>query len=164
MFRENERLEQLRAGSCMFNPAKACSRCFQCIGLINQKKPEELDVYEAARLLEYKMYQLNIKDFEEKLNRNYRKKTAVSRKISLSITCSRQLFQVKAETCLEEQGRVCPIQYLSNGMKSLYMLSLLETYTDDEARIPSIIIVEDPETVPSSAAAENGRPDPLSAV
>ena len=144
MFRENERLEQLRAGSCMFNPAKACSRCFQCIGLINQKKPEELDVYEAARLLEYKMYQLNIKDFEEKLNRNYRKNGGFE-KISLSITCSRQLFQVKAETCLEEQGRVCPIQYLSNGMKSLYMLSLLETYTDDEARIPSIIIVEDPE-------------------
>ena len=144
MFRENERLEQLRVGSCMFNPAKACSRCFQCIGLINQKKPEELDVYEAARLLEYKMYQLNIKDFEEKLNRNYRKNGGFE-KISLSITCSRQLFQVKAETCLEEQGRVCPIQYLSNGMKSLYMLSLLETYTDDEARIPSIIIVEDPE-------------------
>ena len=144
MFRENERLEQLRAGSCMFNSAKACSRCFQCIGLINQKKPEELDVYEAARLLEYKMYQLNIKDFEEKLNRNYRKNGGFE-KISLSITCSRQLFQVKAETCLEEQGRVCPIQYLSNGMKSLYMLSLLETYTDDEARIPSIIIVEDPE-------------------
>ena len=144
MFRENERLEQLRACSCMFNPAKACSRCFQCIGLINQKKPEELDVYEAARLLEYKMYQLNIKDFEEKLNRNYRKNGGFE-KISLSITCNRQLFQVKAETCLEEQGRVCPIQYLSNGMKSLYMLSLLETYTDDEARIPSIIIVEDPE-------------------
>ena len=90
------------------------------------------------------MYQLNIKDFEEKLNRNYRKNGGFE-KISLSITCSRQLFQVKAETCLEEQGRVCPIQYLSNGMKSLYMLSLLETYTDDEARIPSIIIVEDPE-------------------
>ena len=144
MFRENERLEQLRVGSCMFNPAKACSRCFQCIGLINQKKPEELDVYEAARLLAYKMYQLNIKDFVEKLNRNYRKNGGFE-KISLSITCSRQLFQVKAETCLEEQGRVCPIQYLSNGMKSLYMLSLLETYTDDEARIPSIIIVEEPE-------------------
>lgn len=30
-------------------------------------------------------------------------------------------------------------------MKSLYMLSLLETYTEDEKRIPSIVIVEDPE-------------------
>lgn len=144
LFRENERLEQLRQGRCMFNPAKNCTRCFQCIGLINQKKPEELDVYEAARLLEYKMYQLNLKDFEERLNRNYRKNGGCEQ-ISLSITCSDKLFQVTAETCLEEQGRVCPIQYLSNGMKSLYMLSLLETYTDDDTRIPSIIIVEDPE-------------------
>ena len=68
MFRENERLEQLRAGSCMFNPAKACSRCFQCIGLINQKKPEELDVYEAARLLEYKMYKYMSYELRDRMN------------------------------------------------------------------------------------------------
>lgn len=46
---------------------------------------------------------------------------------------------------VREDLNVSPIEYLSNGMRSLYMLSMLETYTDDQARLPSIIIVEDPE-------------------
>ena len=145
MFREDERLEQLQSGRCMFDPAKSCTQCFQCIGLINQKSPQDLDIFEAARLLEYKMYQLNIKDFEKKLNQNYRKNGGYERIILSIALSSQEMFKVKAETCREEQGRVCPVEYLSNGMKSLYMLSMLETYTDDDARIPSIIIVEDPE-------------------
>jgi len=70
MFREDVQLEQLRASTCMFSPAKVCNQCFQCIGLINQKPPAELRIVETARLLEYKLYQLNVKEFEEKLNRN----------------------------------------------------------------------------------------------
>ena len=55
------------------------------------------------------------------------------------------MFHVTAETYHEEHGRLNPIENLSGGMKSIYMLSLLQTYTDDEKRIPSVIIVEDPE-------------------
>lgn len=145
MFREDVQLEQLRARSCIFSQAKTCNQCFQCIGLINQKMPSELNVVETARLLEYKMYQLNIKDFEEKVNRSYRKNGG-HEKLSFTLNCNTQeMFKIKAETCREEGGETCPIEYLSNGMRSLYMLSMLETYTDDKAKIPSIIIVEDPE-------------------
>ncbi|MDO5415931.1 MAG: AAA family ATPase [Lachnospiraceae bacterium] len=145
MFRENVQLEQLRANCCMFSPAKRCSQCFRCIGLINQKKPEELNIFETARLLEYKMYQLNLREFEEKVNRNYRKNGG-HETLHFTLNCnSREMFQVTVETFQEEQGKVCPIEYLSNGMRSLYMLSMLETYTDDETQIPSIILVEDPE-------------------
>ena len=37
------------------------------------------------------------------------------------------------------------MEHLGNGMKSIYMLSLLETYIEDQKRLPSIIIVEYPE-------------------
>lgn len=176
MFREDVQLEQLRSNCCMFDSAKTCSQCFQCIGLINQKTPDQLNIFETARLLEYKMYQLNLKDFEEKLNRNYRKNGGYDR-IRLTLnTNRREVFRVTAETIRESRegeakaeegrageireeernvdnqgqnpkggGKASPIEYLSNGMRSLYMLSMLETYTDEEARIPSIIIVEDPE-------------------
>ena len=114
MFREDERLEQLQSGRCMFDPAKSCTQCFQCIGLINQKSPQDLDIFEAARLLEYKMYQLNIKDFEKKLNQNYRKNGGYERIILSIALSSQEMFKVKAETCREEQGRVCPVEYAGN--------------------------------------------------
>ncbi len=171
MFREDEQLEQLRSNCCMFDSAKSCSQCFQCMGLIAQKTPEQLTIFETARLLEYKMYQLNLKDFEEKLNRNYRKNGGYDRIRFTMNTNHQEAFRVTAETIRERTdekteekseeesernvdnqgqnpkggGKASPIEYLSNGMRSLYMLSLLETYTDEEARIPSIIIVEDPE-------------------
>ncbi len=155
MFQEDEQLGKVRSGCCMFDSAKACSQCFQCIGLIEKKNPGELTILETALLLEYKMYQLNLKEFEEKLNRNYRKNGGYDR-IRLTLRTNRQeLFKVNAETIreadktagmsLRNPRRASPIEYLSNGMKSLYMLSMLETYTDEKARIPSIILVEDPE-------------------
>lgn len=149
MFREDARLEQLRANSCMFDSAKTCNKCFQCIGLIDQKMPEQLDLFETVRLLEYKMYRMNLRDFEEKLNRNYRKNGGHER-IKFTLDVNRQeMFQILSQFVREEaggeEGKASPIEYLSNGMKSLYMLSMLETYTDEKARIPSIIIVEDPE-------------------
>lgn len=155
MFQEDEQLGKVRSGCCIFDSAKACSQCFQCIGLIEKKNPGELTILETALLLEYKMYQLNLKEFEEKLNRNYRKNGGYDR-IRLTLRTNREeLFKVSAETIrgadrpagmsLGISRRASPIEHLSNGMKSLYMLSMLETYTDEKARIPSIIIVEDPE-------------------
>ena len=147
MFREDDQLGKVRSNCCMFDSAKACSQCFQCIGLIGQKSPGELTIFETARLLEYKMYQLNLKDFEEKLNRNYRKNGGYDR-IRLTLQTNREeIFKVSAGTIRDGDwaGKASPIEHLSNGMKSLYMLSMLETYTDEKARIPSIIIVEDPE-------------------
>ncbi|MCI8950974.1 MAG: AAA family ATPase [Lachnospiraceae bacterium] len=151
MFREDAQLEQLRENSCMFDPAKHCNKCFQCIGLIDQKTPEQMNIFETVRLLEYKMYQLNLRDFEEKLNRNYRKNGGYER-IRFAMNCNQKnMFQIKAEF-IRGRGEgqkgleTCwPIEQLSNGMRSLYMLSMLETYTDEKARLPSIIIVEDPE-------------------
>lgn len=145
LFQNKEELSHLRANSCMFDGAKDCNHCFSCIGLINQKKPEELQLHETARLLEYKMYQLNLSEFSEKVNANYRKNGGTE-EICYSLSCDMdKMFRMEAGAWHEELKRLSPVENLGNGMKSIYMLSLLETYIEDEKRIPSIIIVEYPE-------------------
>lgn len=145
MFQDEQQLIRLRSNVCMFNSAKACNQCFSCIGLINQKTPEQLLLHETAKLLEYKMYQLNLYGFAQKVNENYRKNGGIE-EILFTLTCNTDaLFHVTAEAWNEELQQQKPVDRLGNGMKSIYMLSLLETYIADEKRIPSIIMVEYPE-------------------
>lgn len=145
MFQKSEELSTLRSNACMFDTAKTCNHCFSCIGLINQKKPEDLQVYETAKLLEYKIYQLNISEFSKKINANYRKNGGVEDIFySLSYDTDK-MFSVEVDAWHEELKRLSPVEHLGNGMKSIYMLSLLETYIEDEKRLQSIIIVEYPE-------------------
>lgn len=145
MFQEYRQLRKLRSGSCIFDPAKACSHCFRCIGLIDQKKPAELSAVETARLLEYKIYQLNFSSFSQKLSENFLKNGGYE-EIRCSINCDTdQMFSVTVTACNEKGGTETPVEYLGKGMRSIYMLSLLETYVAEPDRIPSIILVEDPE-------------------
>ncbi len=145
LFQKKEELVRLHSNTCMFDGAKNCNHCFSCIGLINQKSPAELQLYETARLLEYKMYQLNLNDFSQKVNQNYRKNGGVE-EIRYSLSCDlEKMFQVEASSWHEEMKRLSPVDHLGNGMKSIYMLSLLETYIEDDQRLPSIIVVEYPE-------------------
>ncbi len=145
VFQKSEELIQLRSNTCMFDSAKSCKHCFSCIGLINKKKPEELQLCETARLLEYKMYQLNLSEFSQKVNENYRKNGGVE-EILYTLSCDMdKMFSVKVDAWHGESKRLSPVDHLGNGMRSIYMLSLLETYIEDEKRIPSIIIVEYPE-------------------
>ena len=145
MFQQSEQLMLLRSNVCMFDSAKSCNHCFSCIGLINQKKPEDLNIHESARLLEYKMYQLNLGDFSQKLNENYHKNGGFEEiRYSLSYNPD-ELFHIHVNAWHEEQQRISPVDQLGNGMKSIYMLSLLETYVEDTTQLPSVIIVEYPE-------------------
>ena len=145
VFQKSEELIQLRSNTCMFDSAKSCNHCFSCIGLINKKKPEELQLCETARLLQYKMYQLNLSEFSQKVNENYRKNGGVE-EILYTLSCDMdKMFSVKVDAWHGESKRLSPVDHLGNGMRSIYMLSLLETYIEDEKRIPSIIIVEYPE-------------------
>lgn len=145
MFQNSEELSSLCSNTCMFDAARICNHCFSCIGLIHQKKTEELNLYETARLFEYKMYQLNLSAFSRKVNENYRKNGGVE-EIVYTLSCDMdKMFRLEVNACREGLGHQSPVEQLGNGMKSIYMLSLLETYIEDEKRIPSIIIVEYPE-------------------
>lgn len=146
MFQEDALLKQMRSGCCMFDMAKQCNHCFQCIGLINQKSTGELNVFETARLLEYKLYQLNLSDFAGRVNDNFRKNGGYE-EIQYTLHCDTdQLFRVHACVYNQEKGSCGEIDHMSKGMRSIYMLSLLETYISDDNRLPSIIMVEDPES------------------
>ena len=72
-FEEDELLGQMRADCCLFDGGKKCSHCFSCIGLLNQKTPAELNAFETEKLLEYKLYQMNLDDFSRKVNQTFQK-------------------------------------------------------------------------------------------
>lgn len=145
LFQKSEELAQLKANVCMFDAARPCNHCFNCIGLINKKKPEDLQIHETARLLEYKMYQVNVSDFAQKVNENYKKNGGVE-EIQYHLSCDvEQMFQLDVEAWHERSKHLSAVENLGNGMKSIYMLSLLETYIEEQTLIPSIIVVEYPE-------------------
>lgn len=145
MFQEDEELSRLRSGRCIFEASKKCNHCFQCIGLINKKKPEELTAFETARLLEYKIYQLNLSGFSRKVNENFFKNGGYE-EIRYTLNCDTdQMFSVEVTAHNRQRGSVKPVGIMGKGMRSIYMLSLLETYISEQSRIPSIIVVEDPE-------------------
>lgn len=145
MLQEDELLKRMRSDCCIFDQAKVCNHCFACIGLINQKKPEELDAFETAKLLDYKLYQLNLDDFARRVNDNFRKNGGQEEIIySMNRDVERMLL-VTTEIRGRDKNTTRPAAQMGKGMRSVYMLSLLETYAEAEERIPSIVMVEDPE-------------------
>lgn len=145
MLQEDELLKRMRADTCIFNQAKKCSHCFSCIGLVNQKKPEELDAFETAKLLDYKLYQLNLDAFARKVNRNFKKNGGQDEILYSMNRDVERMLNVTTEIYSAAQNRTRPIGRMGKGMRSIYMLSLLEAYAENEERIPSILMIEDPE-------------------
>lgn len=142
----NQDILRLRANHCMFDKTKNCSRCFQCIGLINQKKPEELSVFESTKLLEHKLYQYSLEDFLKKLNASFHQNGAPSQNIDYRIRfCAEEALEF--ETVIQNKDRKMEenIEQMGQGTKSMYILSVLEAYVDSMAKMPSIIMVEAPE-------------------
>lgn len=145
LFQKSDDLVQMKNNTCIFDASRTCNHCFNCIGLINKKRPEDLAVYETARLLEYKMYQINMSDFSKKVNQNYHKNGGVE-DISYHLSCDvDEMFHINVDAWHEHSKHLSPVEQLGNGMKSIYMLSLLETYIEDQTCMPSIIVVEYPE-------------------
>lgn len=142
---EDELLKRMRSDCCIFDQAKYCNHCFSCIGLINQKKPSELNAFETAKLLDYKLYQLNLDTFARKVNENFTKNGGQEEILySMNRDVERMLL-VTAEVYNKKQHKATPISQMGKGMRSVYMLSLLETYAETVKQVPSIILVEEPE-------------------
>lgn len=144
MFQEDQQLQLLRSGRCIFEQAKQCRHCFQCIGLIEQKSPAQLSAVETERLLEYKIYQLNLSGFSKKVNENFHKNGGYE-ELRFVLNWKQDLFSVEASSFSPHRSTWTSTEEMGKGMKSIYMLSLLETYIGEPDRIPSVIMVEDPE-------------------
>lgn len=145
LLQEDALLKKMRADCCLFNQAKKCNHCFSCIGLLNQKTPQELTVFETSKLLDYKLYQLNLDEFAQRVNQNFRKNGG-QEKILFSMNRNiESMLTVTTEIYHPVQQITRPVERMSKGMRSVYMLSLLEAYIEDDTQAPSIIMVEDPE-------------------
>ena len=146
-FGDDNELQELQENRCMFDKMKVCNRCFQCIGLVNKKMPQELSVYETARLLEYKLFHLNLNDFADRLNKHFYKNGSAVQEIHYKVNFDvDELFRIKAMVQNKRLGTENPIETLSAGFKSIYILSLLQTYIEEKGNhLFSIIMMEDPE-------------------
>ncbi len=145
MLQEDELLKQMRSGGCMFDRAKKCNHCFSCIGLLYQKSTKELNAFETAKLLDYKLYQLNLDAFSGKVNANFRKNGGKEQIYYSMNRDIEQMLSVTAEVYDEKQDRYKSIDCLGKGMRSIYMLSLLETCEEEWEWNADLILVEDPE-------------------
>lgn len=145
-FLEDDLLNQLRLNCCLFEHSKKCKHCFSCIGLINQKTPEELSVLETEKLLEYKLYHMNLKEFSSKVNDYFGKNSSFHGQITYELTChTDNIFQVQGYIQQKNHRLPSPVSQLGKGMRSIYLLSLLQAYMEDPNRMPSLVLMEDPE-------------------
>ncbi|MBD5088794.1 MAG: AAA family ATPase [Clostridiales bacterium] len=145
-FHDENSLQEIRENVCSFDTSKKCNRCFQCMEHIHQKSPEELSIFETVRLMEYKMMSVNIHEFTDKLNHHFHQNGSGSQEIKLEVNFSPEnLFSIETKVYNKDSRTMGEISTLSEGLRSIYALSLLETYVEDENTIPCIIMMEDPE-------------------
>ena len=145
-FHDENSLQEIRDNVCSYDPAKKCNRCFKCMEAINKKSPEELSIFETVRLMEYKMMAVNINEITDKLNYHFHQNGSGSQEIKIDVNFSPEsLFAIETKVYDKGRGTEGEISTLSEGLRSIYALSLLETYVEDENTIPCIIMMEDPE-------------------
>lgn len=145
MLQEDDLVKKMRTGSCMFDLGKACNHCFSCIGLIHKKPTSDLNAFEAAKLLEYKLYQLNLDEFSRRVNANFRKNGGKESIHYSMVRDMEKMLSVTTEICGEDQKPVRSIDSMGKGMRSIYMLSLLETCKEKQEEGMDLILMEDPE-------------------
>lgn len=145
-FYDNETFHLLRENKCMFDAARPCNNCFDCIGLIDKKVPTDLSVHEIVRLAQYKIFHHDLAKFTEKLNTYFHANGSPSQDILYSIHFDAEsLIHVDAQVYNHDRHTAGSINTLSDGIKNIYALSLLEAYIDEEQTLPCIITMEDPE-------------------
>ena len=143
---DRKALAGLRENYCMFDRAKHCRGCFQCYGLLAGKPAQELSLFEAAKVLEYKINHLNLSTMTEKMNYYFHKNNGDAQDISYSIDFDiDEMVNVRTSFINRMRNTTGPVESVGAGTKSIYILSLLEAYTEEENSVPCIIMIEDPE-------------------
>lgn len=146
-FYDKESFQMLKDNECTFDSTRKCNRCFQCIGVINKKAPEELTLFETARLLQYKLFHTNLTTFAEKVNHHFHANGSPSQEIRYVLDYDMdKLLHVETQVYNRERGGIVgPINLLGEGLRSIYALSLLEAYVEEDDTLPCIVLMEDPE-------------------
>lgn len=146
IFNSNKELKHIKSGVCIFDSSRECVNCFNCIGKINKKAPADMTVHETAKLLQYKLTTLGFDRFMERFNYYFHKNGPQMENIEFAMEMDvKDSFNPNIYLKNNERGVQSRLEDMSAGMKSIYILSLLETYVETSTSIPSIILIEDPE-------------------
>lgn len=146
MLQGSNAITRLQEDKCIFDGVKKCNQCFSCIGYINKKLPEQLSLIETAKLFQYKLFNINLNQFSEKLNKYFSKNGGNSQEVRYEIKFDvEELLKINTIVRDQNQENERNILSLGEGLKSIYVLSLLEVYVDTENIAPYVIIIEDPE-------------------
>lgn len=146
MLQQDGGWQKLKENRCIFDHTRGCCQCFDCMGVINKKKPDELTLVETSRLLQYKLFTLDLSRFADRLNYYFEKNGARCQKIRYEINFDAdEVFKIDTIVSNEERGIEGDLNSLGEGLKSIYTLSLLETYVETSNTTPYIIMIEDPE-------------------
>ncbi len=139
-------LGPMRERKCMFDERKYCSGCFLCIGKIEQKPVKDLTILETEKLLEYKLLHADSDDFMQRLNACFQKNTGLKDTLSNHINLDvASLLKMDIVRYPENQQVAESVHDMSEGIKSIYILSLLEAYMQEKEKLPCILMMEDPE-------------------
>lgn len=105
-----------------------------------------MNAFETEKLLEYKLYHMNLKDFSARVNEHFGENSRYHGKVTYDLTChTGDIFKVQGYIQQKHHDHPAPLSHLGKGMRSIYLLSLLEAYMEEEERLPSLILMEDPE-------------------
>lgn len=139
-------LLMIKEQKCLFDCSKKCRECFQCIGKIQQKTAADLSIFETVRLLQYRLSQSNHSSFTERLDDNFYKNSGFRRHLQAEYVLETDKMFYPNVSVLSPDGSVqSTLDTMSAGMKSLYMLSLLESYAEENKDFPFVVLIEDPE-------------------
>lgn len=142
----NGNLRAMRENKCMFDNGRNCNGCYQCIGKIMKKDVQELSVYETEKLLEYKLLHRDNDNFMDRLNEFFHKNSGLSdRLVCIPAINIPGMLKTRIVRSRENSDVNESIYDMSEGFKSIYILSLLETYMLQETKLPCILMIEDPE-------------------
>lgn len=145
-FQGNQSMAELKEQTCIYAQTKKCNHCFDCIKLIEKKCPMELSAAETTRLLEYKLFHMNLNEFSEKLNKSFHRNSSKNDDVVYRFGLDfDKVFSLDTTIYNKERKQYESIHQVGAGTRSIYVLSLLETYIEAETSVPSIIMIEEPE-------------------
>lgn len=143
----NKELYTLSENKCMFDKGRVCNRCFDCIGKIRQKSVDELSTFETVKILEYKLFNNNLDKFAQQVNKYFTKNGVNSQYVKFTANCDfNKFFSIVTLLGNKDRGTAHDIRTMSAGTKSIYLLSLIEAYIEEQSTMPCIIMIEDPES------------------
>ena len=146
MAQTKESLRGIRDNVCIYDESRVCTRCFECIGKITKKTPEDMDIAETMKLLEYKLVKLNLDDFMDRLNAYYTENSGRDRNIRfVSGINTTDILKMKSVVMDRDRYTEDSVETMSSGAKSIYIFSLLEAYAESQGNLQSIFMIENPE-------------------